>query len=722
MRTAWVVASFVVAGAGVAGVGASNLTGSDALRTLTLDLTTVTSLSGSPLCPAATSIAYLGGGSGRGESQMLVGRQVIAPMSRFLGTNVCNGINGSGTPTTANGLVVALDGLAIVSSAAQAGTVACNGATGGDTATACTVDAGVPISPRFGLALSGTVNGYAFADWKDVLRILYFGKDHNGTKNCNSSIRQFLANNWSSVFASGCTSPTCTAIKHLFRQDDASGSTDLFASLLGESAPSETEGPAASMGVAGQIGAYFMGSDTFCNSAVNAPAPFNMTFPGKNPGQEPGAGFSIVPNDHQDGDPIRRPCSSGRSLEWVCQTSLDLANTQVTGSGSSAAFVCGATGDGTCPTGETCVAGTSGSQCWGPSLGLLLPVVAANTLGVDQYHVNECSGAVNSVNAPPVPGVGGRGVMNAGICPNGDIPTAGVCQVPIDTNTNSPNCLASASQQPQGALAFTQGVYDVSTGVAAGSGNGPAPNTVDGRVYNEYVWKNIGTVTAPVWSIAQDDSGRPMYGAFYRIHSHFTTLSGTAPCTQADATLQIGCLVAASPCSFGFAARPAAFQAGAAAMKVQGVPPVTACIQALGAPPPAAYPLARKVYLNTIAGFGAASAAELALAQCEADTATLNQAILFENFIPLPTTGPNAINGGNALCEDFNEPMLCGSGGSNVNGCAATAAISGMPQGAAQVTCGNGIKEAFEQCDPGAPLGSTDNPCATSCSTTCVCN
>ena len=721
MRKLLTIATFAVAGAGVVGVGALNLNGSDTLRTITLDMTTTTSLSGSPLCPAASSITYLGGGSGKGENQMLAGAQTIAPMSRFMQTNVCKGVNNAGIPSTANGLVVALDGLAIVSSSAQAGTTVCNGPASSDTPTQCSVDAGVPIDPTLGLAWNTTVNGYTFANWKDALRLLYFGKDHSGTKNCNGAMRVFLANNWSSVFEANCTSATCTSIKHLFRRDDASGTTDIFAALLGESGPSASGGPAAATGVAGQIGAYNMGADTYCNSVVNTPGPFNVTFPGKNPGQETGAGFSIVPNDDQDGDPIRRPCSSGRSLEWVCQTSLDLANTQVTGTGSSATFVCGATGGGACPTGETCVTGTSGSQCWGPSLGLLLPIITTNTLGADQYHVNHCAGAVNSVNAPPVPGAGGRGVLNAGICPNGDTPTAGVCQVPIDTSNNSPNCLASSSQQPQGAIAATQGVYTLATGTATATGNGPAPNTVDGRVYNEYVWKNIGTATAPVWSIASDDSGRPMYGAFYRIHSDITTLSGSAPCTQADATLQIGCLVAASPCSFGYAGRQAAVQAGAAAMKIQGVPPATACVQALGALPPAAYPISRKLYLNTISGFGAATAAELALAQCEADGGTVNPAVTFENFITLPTTGPNAVNGGNALCEDFNEQLLCDAG-ANVNGCTATAAISGMPQAVAQVICGNGVREAFEQCDPAATLGSADNPCTTSCSSTCVCN
>jgi hypothetical protein len=737
MRKSLGIATFLVAGAGVGALGALDMKGSDTLRTVTLDMTiAVSSCAGTPLCPG-TGINYVGGGSGSGENAMLVGNQTVAPMSRFLGgqtfnsdggiksQGICKGALDSGLPTAANGLIVGLDGLGIVASSALAGTTTCNGTAGGDDAGAC-ASPGVPLDSTVGFAWNTTVAGYTFADWKDVLRILYMGQDHSGSTNCNSSIRNTLANNWSSVFeAAGCTAANCSAgIKHLFRRDDASGTTDIFAQLLGFGGPTATGGAAVTASVATSFGnSYNMGSDAFCNSAVNTPAPFNSTAPGNNPGAEPGAGFSIVPNDDQDGDPIRRACASGRNLEWVCQTSLDLANTMVSGT----TFTCGATGGGTCPTGETCVTGTSGSQCWGPSLGLELPIVTTNTLGADQYHINRCAGAVNSVQAPLVPGAGGRGVLNAGICPNGDTPTAGVCQVPIDTSNNSPNCLATSSVQPQGSVSTTQGAYVLSSGTATATGNGPDPRTIDARVYNKYVWRNTGTPQSPVWSVAKDDSNRPVYGAYYRIHSDITTISGTAPCTQPDATLQIGCLVAASPCSFGYAGKEAASQPGAVAMKIKGVPPVTACIQALGAGPfdggtPQEYFVSRKLYLNSIAGFpaaGTADAGELALATCESNPSTIGAALDCEHFVRLPTTGPNALNGGAAICEDFNEQMLCGDAAPNVNGCSANSGV-GLPT--ASVICGNGVKEAFEECDPLATLGTADNPCAIKCSTSCRCD
>lgn len=702
MRKSLTVATFVVAGAGFVGVGALNMHGSDTLFTITRDMTTSTSLPGSPLCSAATSISYLGGGSGSGENAMIAGNQAVAPMSRFLGTNICHGVNDAGLPTAADGLIVALDGLVIFGSSSQAGTSACNGTAGGDDAGACATP-GVPIDQTVGLAWNTTVAGYTFQNWRDVLRVLFMGKDHNGTTDCNSSLRNSLANSWASVFeSSGCTSSTCTAVRHLFRRDDASGTTDIFSQLLGFGGPSATGGAAVAAGVATAFGnSYAMGSDNFCNSAKNLAAPFNVTQPGLNQGQENSNANPIVPDDDEDGDPIRRSCAfNARSgAEFVCSTYFDPANA------CSSAVAC--------PTGETCF----GTQCWGNSLGLVLPAVDTNALASgQQYDVQPCTQTI-TVNAPLIPS--GRGAVANGLCPSGDTSTTTTtCFVPADSSGNA-NCLATNSQlTPPLSNATSQG----------GSGNGPSPQAVDPRVFNKWIWNGV--------NIAKDNSNRPLYGgAFYRIHSQTPTLSGGSACTLADMTHQIACLAGASPCSFGYAGRGGLLEPNNVAMKVQGVPPAKACVQSLGAGPfdggtPQEYFIARKLYLNTIAGFPGATAAEQGLAQCESDAGTMNQAVSFEDFIELPTTGPNALNGGNAICEDFNEQSLC-SAGSNRIACADNSGVAGLPSAAGVTTvCGNGTKEAFEECDPGAAPGTAANTCilpdgsvtTNNCSTSCRCN
>jgi hypothetical protein len=73
------------------------------------------------------------------------------------------------------------------------------------------------------------------------------------------------------------------------------------------------------------------------------------------------------------------------------------------------------------------------------------------------------------------------------------------------------------------------------------------------------------------------------------------------------------------------------------------------------------------------------------------------------------TSGANAINRGNPYCEDYNEQMFCGAT-SNVNACANNQAL-GLALGSGgtvvSTTCGNGVVEAFEDCDDGVAGTST---------------
>ena len=51
-------------------------------------------------------------------------------------------------------------------------------------------------------------------------------------KDCASEVRTTLINTWGNMFQGGCTNSNCTQLKHAFRRDDVSGTTDTFLELL----------------------------------------------------------------------------------------------------------------------------------------------------------------------------------------------------------------------------------------------------------------------------------------------------------------------------------------------------------------------------------------------------------------------------------------------------------------------------------------------------------
>jgi hypothetical protein len=791
MKESFLIATLIVSAAGALGAGAAlTVDGSSLLANVETDLITGSpDFPGLPLCPSAAGINYVGAGSSVGENGMIAGTQNVNPAPTFLSSNVCKGVENGGIPSIsqAQGLVIGLDALSIATAASTGGAAACNGATGGDNATACTTAAGVPIDPTVGLASSTTVGplsdgtSYTFNGWRDVLTVLYFGKSNTGTINCNSPIRNYLANNWSSVFEnSGCTSASCSQIQHLFRRDDAAGSTNSFSQLLGFSTPSYTGGKQ----VATAVGTYFFGSDNFCNSAANngftsgtAATGWGKTVVGENGGAEQGTitvgsttvQAGIAANDDQDHDPIRRLCagsgtSSRVATEQVCERftyNPNAATVSVASNGSGGIAITLLTGGsgylatpsvningGGCTTPPQATATLTsgvvtsitvtnpGAGCtslpsvdlefYQGTLGLLLPVITtASTLAGQnavQYATNACSGSSSAVSAPLVPSLNSRGstVLVGGNCPNGDpsINSGNQCIVPFDTTQSppTPNCLASAGQTPASSSATSQGSFTANGGA---SGTGPNPQSADGRVYNLWVYANpSGSTTAPVWQVAIDDGGRPLYGAFYRIHSTHTYTSGATPCAVSDADLQSGCLVQASACSFAFTGRASAEQTNVVASKILGVPSVPICVQTFD------YQFSRKLYLNTLIGFGALDAGdpELGLAQCEGNPSIINKALSVQNFVVLPDAGANAVNGGNPYIEVFNPQQVCDAGLSVPNGSTVTAPNAGVSLPTVFTECGNGVVEAFENCDPTAPRNTWHcDQDSGSCSSTCRC-
>lgn len=106
-------------------------------------------------------------------------------------------------------------------------------------------------------------------DWENVIRTIYAGADGSGSAEaCSAPERVALLNNWSNLWANGCTeepSP-CNEVHHLFRPDENSGM--------------------------GQVFAFFLGIRNYCNGG-----------------------------SQEDNDPIRRPC---RRDERYCPNGQDL--------------------------------------------------------------------------------------------------------------------------------------------------------------------------------------------------------------------------------------------------------------------------------------------------------------------------------------------------------------------------------------------------------------
>lgn len=580
MKKTMVIATFLAVGAGSAGVSALDIKGSDTLKEFTL------SVINAAVCPAATSLTYLGGGSGAGETAMTTSpiTQSVAPMSRFLQV-------GGATPNLAEGVAYAADGITISVSKAHAACDA-NAATG----TGCTAQPG-------GLRQSGTLNNGAYtlgtaavAGWRDVLRLVYFGLDNTTGSNpnptaatplrdCNSAVRQDLVNNYGNLFQNGATCGTggCTQLTHAWRRDNLSGTTDVFRELT-------------------LAKAYPFCSNRFASdSTANLPYPTVLS-----------SGAALFDDAYQDFDPIRRACPGGAS--------------------GQGAFLPAPTNGGTV---QPNFAAAPAEQVCGPrgNLGLVLvvraPVGATGDIGIsDAFPTKPClRGTFNLGPAPKVPGSATRDTL----CPNGDVPLGNVA---ADYNPATGQVVGSSG------LCLIPSAADGDSQCINGRNNLPAvidpPNpalvATDGRVYNLHMYGPGSTPTyksdIEVGKTATSQTNRQIVGDFARVHSTRTSLAagptcpGTAGsgrcCDKFDSTDQIGCLANADACSIGFSGRTAIDQAlvtnatteGVFAASVAGIGNRQECIANVS------YPLARKVFINSIPGFENATAAEQALAKC----------------------------------------------------------------------------------------------------------
>lgn len=777
MKTQFVLATLAAVGASAVTAGAATFSpkpfqGSDTLFDLTnaaIDpgLLHNQSAGGVTGLGVGTSGDYQGGGSGAGEGAMTAATgatQLTAPMSKMLTKQTCALPSTAGSFTHASGIAIALDAVDLYSATNAGASSACNGTADGQ-------DAGLNYGP------SGSTAGGPYNNWTDMLALLYGGLDKSTkTVDCNSAKRQALVANWSNLFENGCTNgvSTCTTgtlkfgannqtlaqaagttsppLWHAFRRDDNSGTSDAFASLIGLGTlfDKTTGGTVILSSIGVSSSALFgFGVSPYCNAmnwdsrtAVNnhCTAGANKQFLGpggveqgdgvhkvpppgtwgSNPDPSTADGVIAQPTSFQDNDPIRRPCV-GRST-FVGVTS------------SPAEEVCNT--DGT--------------------LGVVIPIPPVDwipatypTGGIGgaartAYNEEACDTWQTGDNMAAFECVVGKLTFSTQ-CANGDHTLAGNCWFPFNTAQNTSLCEADPSFQAPVTV---------------------APPSGDARIYNLFITDgnldySMSTVTAAATSTY--NGSFPFGGAFARIHSQlplWNTADATTKgltCKNGDATDQIGCLVQADPCSIGYAGDNGkswgsrvtpAVASGNDALRVSKVYPNSSTVQG------GQYFLWRKVYYNSSAGFdqaGLANTDMLALGQYESNEAT---AVALAGGYGFFTFGHSPNGGANKpFCEDFNEQLIgarnagtaCGDGGTaNLNACAfnlnaqdagtntaipsatrgLTANIpaenSGNTNPTAATTstvCGNGIKEAFEDCDDGMLNGTSGDTCSATCRT-----
>lgn len=608
MRTMITRATFLLVGAGASTVWAANppdttgnniaLQGSDTLEEVTK------AVLADPTCAATLTglgISYAGGGSGTGETAMstVPPTQMIAPMSRFfnVGTGVC------AKASTAQGLVIGLDGLAVVGSQTNAGT-ACGGALASSGSFPYTDAAGVPQTYTLQESAAGANDA-----WRDVLKLVFLGRDHTGATDCAGVIRKGLVQSWAKLFQGGtCASGTCAqGLKHAYRRGDASGTTDVFLSSL-------NIGGLASAQIA-QTGAK---ANLFCNA-------FGL-----------GNIFGGV-SDYRDLDPLR----------ITCETIKDAAGNLIAGD-----QVC-SRNNGTATPGPV---GTPGN------LGLVQVVEIPTNLSVAQLYTTALCDSGKFATALPK-AAGDPAALPNPPCPNGGGLTLGRCYQPyIDLGGGAKNfnCLARvnpvqgiARNSMTDGRAYNMWVKD-STGKILKDGF-TVPSDPANFPSNPATTQRLVT------------------GAFFRAHTSIVATGGGSTCQLGDSTAQIGCLTQADPCTIGFAGREAATGGSVAlsvnGVSDDEVNIVKLLAPTASADFAARYPMSRKLYFNSLQGFSNlfAGSGEAALASCFASNAIMNPIMQSHNFIPMSHTtmfNPS----GSIQCQDFDD-VLCG-GASNTDSCA----------------------------------------------------
>ncbi len=362
MKTSLFVATLAVVGAGAVSAGATfalqPFVGSDTEFNIQNDAIKFTGL-GNQL---AGELDYSGGGSGGAENAMTANppTQLIGPMSKMMTSTTCN--VAPAKYTHASGIAFGLDAVNVYSAASAGGATTCNGvdqnATSDNQGLGLNYDAAIPD------AAGGPAN-IPFGNWTDMLALLYGGLDKTThITDCASPKRQALVATWSNLFESHCANgnTTCTTatfasttqptggfkingqLWHAFRRDDNSGTSDVFATLLGlgniTATNSGTAYLAANVSSAGPAASNKantgFGASPYCN-VIN----WDTTSANKTVGNECGLGH--LKQFVGPGGVAQGSCSAAGSRNGV--------GCDVVGAAS------------TCADGTSCGAGTAQSSC-----------------------------------------------------------------------------------------------------------------------------------------------------------------------------------------------------------------------------------------------------------------------------------------------------------------------------------------------------------------------
>ncbi|MGZ3439116.1 MAG: hypothetical protein ACXVDD_06360, partial [Polyangia bacterium] len=237
------------------------------------------------------------------------------------------------------------------------------------------------------------------------------------------------------------------------------------------------------------------------------------------------------------------------------------------------------------------------------------------------------------------------------VCPNGGGLLLGKCFQPTIENADG---------------TFTADCLGRKTPVQGLGGGG-----MDGRAYNLASKNADGTYR-------KDTRNRPITGAFFRVHTTKVINTGAGVCLNDDSTVQIGCLARANGCAVGFAGREADSIAPAGsvvALTVNAKAPTQANIEALVTTPNDTsddYPLARKLFFDTVVGFENLTGGELELAKCFANSSLMSTIMTGRGFIPVP---------GGVTCQDFNETQANPTGATGCGQSTRTDACTNNPAG-----------------------------------------
>lgn len=418
---------------------------------------------------------------------------------------------------------------------------------------------------------------YTFNNSLDVIRLIYGGLHHDGPKNgatdpeqgtfdAGSDVRRSLADNWGALFSGAVPSPSAK-LNHVWRRSDLAGATNAFIALvnfgargIGVLAPATANktSPFANSGDANGL-----------NSTTGQPVQFPLNSTLKSNGG---------PGDFADWDPIRRPALIGPNPSTTSTANVDLDQV--------------AENDGT--------------------LGLVLPIFPPDALdgaaptAANAYSSKVCSAGRFDLIDPgftPTPATGALPGPQGG-------PFSGLLFLPyfLDTsvtpNVKHYNCIARSSHPP----AFG------------------APSPADNRVFNLAVKSDVDG------HYYKDLNGRFLHKlGFYRIHQTLSNAlvtpgvpaSGLQLAKQLAADAQAANLIVAEPFSVSFNGRGAdtnaAFSGNVEALSLSG----QASLGAAGQFDPAVatfpteqlvknlvipnatpvYPLARRIWVNTLVGF-----------------------------------------------------------------------------------------------------------------------